>query len=727
MHLQMQTVTRATALAGALIILLSILPAVSADTGGHDQIIYISSYGPSYVWNQEIEKGIEAAITDSEHPRIQLSIEYLDAKVISDDDHFENLYHTFSHKYATTNPDVVIISDDSALLFMNKYGNLLFPGVPIVFTGINNVSNIPKQNDQRFYIGTEELLPFRETIRAIRTINPGTDTIYVILDNTYSGQAIKKQVEEQTIDYAGRVTFRYPTPGAGIDEISADLAALPDTAAVIIITYYLADQDLTPYHIDEISAELSDASPVPIYSAVSMFNNKGVLGGVQLSPYDLGYDSGTHALRVLDEKPLPQTGPVIYGPDTTAVFDYAEMQRFDIPASDLPSGATIINRPPDSVTVDRGVAVGVSASALILSILVVILITQNMALSKTRALLSKSEHLYRSVVDSQTEMITRFKTDGTIIFINPAYARYFGLDAEAVKGTKYRAQVYEEDQERVNAHFAALRAGRAHQTIEQRVMRDDGTIRWHRWEDHAIYDEEGRVTEFQSVGMDITDEIEAENRIQNSLREKTILLQEVHHRVKNNLAVISSMLDMQAMKEEEHDPYVATQIRDAEGRIRSMATVHEELYRSDSFGTISVQPHFEHLAHNIISPFPNADRVNVTVAAGDCILSLDKAIPVSLILNELLTNAMKYAFPKMAKGIISIDMQYCDANVRLTVSDSGVGLPDGFQPREAQTLGIRMIQTFVEYQLDGRYEITSGPDGTTWTIEFPRDTEPDTT
>lgn len=723
----MQTGMRTTALAGVLIMLFCILPVAAADTGGHDQIVYISSYGPSYVWNQEIEKGINDALTDAERTRIQLSIEYLDAKVISDDEHFENLYQTFSHKYATASPDVIIISDDSALLFMHEYGDRLFPGVPVVFTGINNASNLPDTDEGPFYVGTVEVLPFRETLGMIQTVRPGTDTIYVILDNTYTGQAIKKQFEEQSAVYAGEVAFHYPAPGANLTTISADLAELPDTAAVLVVTYYLADQDLTPYHIDEISADLSEASPAPLFSAVSIYNNKGVVGGVQLSPYDLGYDAGTHALWVLDEKPLSHTGPIVYEPDATAVFDYAGMQRFGIPESALPDGATVINRPPDSVTVDRGVAVGVTATALILGFLVIILISQNVALAKTRALLAKSEHLYRSVVESQTEMITRFQTDGTIIFINPAYARYFGLDAEKVRGTKFRAPVHEEDRERVDAHFAALRAGRAHQTIEQRIVLNDGTVRWHRWEDHAIYDEDGRVTEYQSVGMDITDEIEAERRIRDSLREKTVLLQEVHHRVKNNLAVISSMLEMQAVKEEKHDPYVATQIREAEGRIRSMAAVHEELYRSDSFGTVHMQSHVERLAHEIISPFPNANRVAVTVETGDCTLSLEKAIPVSLVLNELITNAMKYAFPDMEQGIISIDMQYCNANIRLLVRDTGVGLPDGFRPEEAQTLGIRMVQTFVEYQLDGRYEIRSGPDGTTWTIEFPGDDKPDTT
>jgi len=722
----MQTGIRTTALAGILIILFFILPVAAADTGGHDHIVYISSYGPSYIWNQEIEKGINDALADSERTRIQLSIEYLDAKVISDDEHFENLYQTFSHKYATTSPDVIIISDDSALLFMHAYGDRLFPGVPVVFTGINNASNLPDTDDSPFYVGTVEVLPFRETLGMIQTVRPGTDTIYVILDNTYTGQAIKKQFEEQSAVYAGRVTFRYPAPGADIDAISADLADLPDRSAVLVVTYYLSDQDLTPYHIDEISADLSEASPAPLFSAVSIYNNKGVVGGVQLSPYDLGYDAGTHALWVLNEKPLSHTGPTVYEPDATAVFDYAGMQRFGIPESTLPEGATVINRPPDSVTVDRGVAVGITAAALILGVLVVILITQNVALAKTRSLLAKSEHLYRSVVESQTEMITRFQTDGTIIFINPAYARYFGLDAEAAKGTKFRAQVHEEDRDRVEAHFAALRAGRAHQTIEQRIVLNDGTVRWHRWEDHAIYDEEGQVTEYQSVGMDITDEKEAEKRIQDSLQEKTVLLQEVHHRVKNNLAVISSMLEMQAVKEEEHEPYVATQIREAEGRIRSMAAVHEELYRSDSFGTIHMQPHVERLAHDIVAPFPNADRVTIIVETDGCTLSLEKAIPVSLVLNELITNAMKYAFPDMVTGIISIDMQYRSANVLLTVSDSGVGLPDGFRPEEAQTLGIRMVQTFVDYQLDGRYEISTGPDGTTWTIEFPRDAEPET-
>lgn len=712
------------ALAGTLLVLLLILPVAAADAGGHDQIIYISSYGPGYIWNQEIEAGIEAAITDSEHSRIQLSIEYLDAKVIRDTDHFENLYRTFAHKYESASPDAIIISDDAALLFMDMYGNQLFPGVPVVFTGINNASSLPRAGEKdAFYIGTVETLPIRETVDVIRAVNPETDTIYVILDNTYTGRSIRTQVEDQTEVYTDSLTILYPEPGDSISEIKADLTDLPDTAAVLIITYYLADQDLTPYHIDEISAELSLASPVPLYSAVSMFNNKGVVGGVQISPYDLGYNAANHALWVLEEKPLQDSGPVIYAPKTTPVFDYAEMQRFGISQSTLPAGATIINQPPDFVTVDRGVAFGVVSVALILAILAVILIVQNVTLSKTRALLTKSEHLYRSVVDGQTEMITRFHADGTIIFINPAYGRYFGIDPENARGTKFRANVHPDDRAKVAAHFAALHSGTPDQIIEQRIILDDGSIRWHRWDDHAISDEDGRIVEYQSVGMDITEQKEAEQKIQESLREKTVLLQEVHHRVKNNLAIISSMLEMQAMKEEveEDEPYVAIQIREAERRISSMAAVHEELYQSESFGSVSVQSNFERLADEIIGSFPNAKTVTTVIDAGDCTLSLEKAIPVSLILNELLTNAMKYAFPGRTEGIITIQVQCNKAKVIFTFSDSGVGFPKGFEPEKATTIGIRMVKNFVEYQLDGNYHIATGPDGTTWTIQFPYD------
>ncbi len=717
----MRLVTPWILAAGTLLILWLILSAAATEIAGQDQIIYISSYGPNYVWSQEIEAGINAAITDSKRTGIHLSIEYLDAKVIDDATHFDNLYQTFAYKYRTARPDVIIISDDAALLFMNEYGERLFPGVPVVFTGINNASNLPSIDDgTALYAGTLEILPIKETIDIIRKINPKTDALYVILDNTYTGRAIRTQIDELTARQTNPLTYFYPEAGA---DISADLAKLPDTAAALIITYYFADPDFTPYHIDEISAELFVASPVPIYTTTSIFNNKGVVGGVQISPYDLGYQAGTHALWVLDEKSFTGTGPVIYTPETRIIFDYTEMQRHGIPVSALPEGVTIINLPPDSVTVDRGVILSVSMIALILAILVIILIIQNVTLTKTRALLARSEHLYRSVVEGQTEMITRFRTDGTIIFINQAYARYFGLDPDTMTGEKFRPRIYEDDRKRVAAHFAVLRAGNAHQTIEQRVVLGDGRIRWQRWDDHAIFDENGAVNEYQSVGMDITEQKEAEQKIQDSLLEKTVLLQEVHHRVKNNLAVISSMLEMQAAKEEERDPHLAAEIREAEGRIRSMAAVHEELYRSDSFGAINVLSHVERLAHEIISTFPDAAKITLNVQTDTCRLSLEKAIPVSLILNELLTNAMKYAFIGSTAGIITIQMKYDDTNTVLTVTDSGAGFPDKYDPEQATTLGIRMVKTFVEYQLDGRYEITTGPTGTTWMIRFPSDDE----
>ncbi|WP_062399256.1 hypothetical protein [Methanogenium cariaci] len=144
---------------------------------------------------------------------------------------------------------MVIASDDAALLFMDEYGDRLFSGVPVVFTGgINNASNLPEAGeDTPFYIGTLEEVPLQEMVDAIRAINPPvTDTIYVILDNTYTGRAIRDRIDEQASEYTGTISFLYPEAGADISTISADLADLPETAAVLILTYYLSDRDLTP-------------------------------------------------------------------------------------------------------------------------------------------------------------------------------------------------------------------------------------------------------------------------------------------------------------------------------------------------------------------------------------------------------------------------------------------------------------------------------------------------
>lgn len=217
--------------------------------------------------------------------------------------------------------------------------------------------------------------------------------------------------------------------------------------------------------------------------------------------------------------------------------------------------------------------------------------------------------------------------------------------------------------------------------------------------------------------LEISQREQTEEQITNSLREKEVLLSEVHHRVKNNLQIISSLLALQC--ERVTDETVRGALMDSQGRIRSMALIHEQLYQSGNLSKIDFSRHVDGLAQALLKT--HADRaasVVVKTSVDQVFLPVGMALPCSLIINELLTNCLKHAFPADQRGEVRIDFHKGENNrFSLVVSDSGRGLPKDLDWRGAQSLGLRLVVNLAEMQLRGKLEV-SRSEGTTFKIEF---------
>ena len=185
-----------------------------------------------------------------------------------------------------------------------------------------------------------------------------------------------------------------------------------------------------------------------------------------------------------------------------------------------------------------------------------------------------------------------------------------------------------------------------------KIITKDGEARWVEYS-AARMNYGGRLAVIGTV-IDITDRKKNEEHIQESLREKEVLLKEVHHRVKNNMQVISSLLNLQASRIE--DPAVKEALRDSQSRVRAMAIIHESLYQSDDMSEINLKPYLRKLAANLFRTY-NTSSANITLKmdAEDVFLDIDQAIPCGLVLNELLSNSLKYAFPEDRQGEISLE------------------------------------------------------------------------
>ena len=209
----------------------------------------------------------------------------------------------------------------------------------------------------------------------------------------------------------------------------------------------------------------------------------------------------------------------------------------------------------------------------------------------------------------------------------------------------------------------------------------------------------------------------AEDRIKASLKEKEVLLREIHHRVKNNLQVVSSLLDMQARGARNKDTIDA--LTESQNRINAMALIHAQLYESGDLAEINMKGFVNKLLVQLFQSYPVKDtEITRTVSVADYPVPISMAVPVGLIVNELLSNALKHAFVGRKEGQIEVSLTASEeGKINLMVSDDGVGLPPGFDINETGTLGLRLIKILTEDQLHGTLEVIS-EDEATFNIEF---------
>jgi PAS domain S-box-containing protein len=232
---------------------------------------------------------------------------------------------------------------------------------------------------------------------------------------------------------------------------------------------------------------------------------------------------------------------------------------------------------------------------------------------------------------------------------------------------------------------------------------------------NPIFNTEGEVTEISLVAHDITEKKKTEKEIVESLKEKEVLLKEIHHRVKNNLQVISSILNLQSSFVK--DKQTLDILEESRNRIRSMAIIHENLYQTTNFSSINFSDYLKNLTSNLIASYQvNTGKVTLREDLSKVDLVLDQAIPCGLLVNELITNSLKYAFPDGRSGEIAIILKEVKNNIHLSISDNGVGLPPEFDILNSDTLGLQLVSTLVE-QLDGEIEVDNS-EGIKYLITF---------
>jgi PAS domain S-box-containing protein len=308
---------------------------------------------------------------------------------------------------------------------------------------------------------------------------------------------------------------------------------------------------------------------------------------------------------------------------------------------------------------------------------------------------------------------------GTIVLVNAQIEKIFGYERDELIGHPIRMLLQDLGSERDGTDGAIA-------VIDPRPLGGDRDLYVVRKDGTEVLIEIGiselRMPEGSYVlgsVADISNRKGTELAIRAALREKEVLLKEIHHRVKNNLQVISSLLSLQALQLPAGP--ARTMLAESQSRVRSIALVHETLYQSKNFSLVNFKDYLRSLLEGLAHTHSaHAREIQATIDVGDVRLAVDAAIPCGLIVNELVTNAFKHAFPDGRAGSIHVQVDRDgQSGVTLTVSDDGVGMPEHIKPGTTPSLGLELVFTFAQ-QLEATIEIVRDR-GTAFILRFTDD------
>lgn len=336
--------------------------------------------------------------------------------------------------------------------------------------------------------------------------------------------------------------------------------------------------------------------------------------------------------------------------------------------------------------------------------------------------LRESEEKYRELVELSNSIIIRRDITGKLIFLNEYALRYFGYTADEIIGKNivgtlvpFRDRDGKDLQQMIHDIGAHPEL---YEKNENENIRKDGSTVWIVWSNRGIMDEDGSCVEILGIGTDITERRLAEQEIKRLLMEKELLLQEVHHRIKNNMNTISVLLHLQSASMQ--DRGAADALLDARSRVLSMMLIYDKLYDSRDFRSISTTSYFPDLINEISSTFPGYERITIETRIDDCILDSKILAPAGIIINELLTNAFKYAFNSAEHGRIEISFKRKgDLEFEIIFRDNGSGMPANVVPGKSEGFGLNLINILVR-QMDGTLELIR-EGGTAFVINFRTD------
>lgn len=549
----------------------------SAEELPSKNVLVLHSYHKGFAWTDDQGAGIEERLKNAAVQPVIYS-EYMDWKRYPDSDNLEHFYQTVKLKYQSVPIDAILTTDDAALNFAIQYRQEILDNAPIIFSGINQLG-VEKLHNLNNITGVIEKINPAQTIQMALEINPSIKSVYIMHDNTESGLSTGRMVMDQISSPHPELQL-YPMNLLSTQQIIDQVSTLSSDSIVLMTTYY-SDSTGRITEFDRFSDELGRSSSVPVYHIYDFGLNHGAFGGSLISGKIQGQTAADLAARILEGE-SPDHLPVVYDSSVRNVFDYNELQRFQVSVKKLPEGSEIINKPFSFYETYRVLVLSIIAAFAVLLAFILILLFYVQLVKRIRRNLEYSNERFSLATYGSDAVIWDVDMSTMVYYFSDSWYELLGYERDEVGESHggWKDLIHPEDVEQENRERSRHLEGRtSYYYSEYRMRSKSGEYRWFQARGKVLRNSSGGFIRFAGSMTDVTDRKRYESKLQMSYQELESTYEELTALQDELLEQYNKVVENQALLQTSEEKYRQLAYNDVLSGLPNRLSLTEALER----------------------------------------------------------------------------------------------------------------------------------------------------
>jgi len=483
-------------------------------------VLFLNSYHNGYHWSDGLLEGVRTVLAQSEH-KIDLQIEYMDTKKFDYADVSQNLLSLYKKKFKGETFDIIVVSDNDALNFINEHRKELFPGVPVVFCGVNDLQDSDLSTGD--ITGVVEVFDFVATVKVAKTLHPERNRLIVLIDNSTTGTAIRKQIEKISNENDIGIKLEYWIQ-LSLPEAQQRVENLPDDTMLFIAPYYQTTSDGIFYTSEEVSEAIYKHSSVPIYTAWEFMVGYGAVGGRVLSGFEQGKTTGTMALKILNGTPIKEI-PIAKQPGGIYLFDHAVMETLEINQNLLPPNRKTINQPKAIYSITKELFWTIIVSLFLLLIALISMVVAMLERRKVELKIKDQLTFQETLMDTIPQLVSWKNREGKYLGANRAFTDFFGIkNPQYIEGLSTKELISDKDYAKwsTSVDLAVIDSQKSFLKLRRQVVDQANNEAWIEVNKVPLRSQGGKTLGVLSTAENITKETHLEKQLLQSQKLEAI-------------------------------------------------------------------------------------------------------------------------------------------------------------------------------------------------------------